>query len=321
MSKSYKKAMDRITMSPELRQTVIRNTSEAAEKKNSPEGESEMESAGSSRSFPEHKKVIRPDFVRRTAGVAACFMMCLLSYQVITDFGEPLSTMEPVPSGAAVSVEKPEEDSSSFAPSDGQLNGTQKPAYAAENRGNKEQPATGKAGEDGEDSAAAASEAAPQPGQQQEPSGDASEPLLQAGPGSSGSDTNPGLSYYSETYDSVSRLERDLGFSIKTPSYVPEDYHLTSMSLIAGTMAEFQYESETDSIFYRTSKGFEDISGDHRVWTDTEVTRINEWEVTFRSSDMLCGSVSWTDQENTYSILSINGMEHNEMEQMVRGVK
>lgn len=31
---------------------------------------------------------------------------------------------------------------------------------------------------------------------------------------------------------------------------------------------------------------------------------------------MLCGSVSWTDRENTYSILSMNGLEHDEMEQM-----
>lgn len=65
-------------------------------------------------------------------------------------------------------------------------------------------------------------------------------------------------------YDTVEDAQADLGFSVKTPAWLPEGYEQTLVQTIDNKILEVTYTNGGGNVIvYRMARGDEDISGDY----------------------------------------------------------
>lgn len=250
LSEKYIKAMNKITLSEEMKNSIIKNTSEAANKKNRPH--------------------VRPKYLKRAAGLAACFTICVLSYYITAD-----------------------NIGSSSDPYSPEINSFTEENLIADSNTQDYNPAPT---EDVPEIPVTSS--SPLPGSESQ--------IDQSVPGYEGS---PAVGSPVDEIDDIGRLENQLGYKIKIPEYLSENYAVKNVCLISGDIAEITYESENDTIYYRTAKGNSDISGDFNTYTDIETMIINDAEVTIKGNDNLFYSACWINSDESFSLYSDNGME------------
>lgn len=126
--------------------------------------------------------------------------------------------------------------------------------------------------------------------------------------------------YSGENMSTIKEIEQELGYDIKVPHYVPDDYEMDSLSAPFGEFAEITYTNETDTLYYRTAKSSEDISGDYNDYTDVETVTINDNDVTIKGNNNLYHNASWFAEDETFSIRSDNGVEKDTMIDIVESV-
>lgn len=126
--------------------------------------------------------------------------------------------------------------------------------------------------------------------------------------------------YLSENMSSVAEIEQKLGYDIKVPNYLPDDYKTDSLSAPFGEFAEITYTNETDTLYYRTAKSSEDISGDYNEYTDIETVTINNNDVTIKGNDNLYHNASWFSDDEAFSVYSDNGIAKDTMIDIVKSV-
>lgn len=120
---------------------------------------------------------------------------------------------------------------------------------------------------------------------------------------------------------SIADIEKKLGYKIKTPSYMPDGYTVDETALMFDTMVQITYTSKEDTIYYRTEKCSEDISGDYNVYQDVKTEDIGGREVTVKGDGTSANTAVWQDEEEAYSVYSQNGIAKEEIKKIVEGVK
>lgn len=113
------------------------------------------------------------------------------------------------------------------------------------------------------------------------------------------------------------QIKKEPGYSVKTPAYIPENYQVSDMCVIAGDLAQITYKSENDTLCYRIAKGDDDISGDYSSYINTETIHINNSDVTIQGNDNLYHKASWTDNGESFSLCSDSGIEKETMVDMI----
>lgn len=126
--------------------------------------------------------------------------------------------------------------------------------------------------------------------------------------------------YSGENMSDIAEIEQELGYDIKIPNYVPDDYKMDSLSAPFGEFAEITYTNETDTLYYRTAKSSEDISGDYTDYADVETVIINDNDVTIKGNNNLYNNASWFAEDEAFSIYSDNGVEKDTMIDIVKSV-
>lgn len=315
LSNSYKNAMDKITLSEEKKQSIIKNTSEALNKK---------------------RKKSNILYLKRTVGLAACFAICFFSYYLVTNYiykpdnTETKIVTVPVQKYNEENKDKTEEikeknnitdnkevknNSQTSADIENNINQSQIAVQNDEQRFLKS-PLTDQTKEN-------QSEIVPiEPDDNSLNNSEEKPPVavLSVFNDDALSGNTP-RNDDENSMHSVEEIENTLGYTIKTPAYIPLNYQLVSSCLIAGDIAQITYESENDTICYRTSKGNEDISGDYNTYTNVEIININNKDVTFKGNDNLYYNASWSDDENSFSIYSDSGIEREAIISIVESVK
>ena len=149
---------------------------------------------------------------------------------------------------------------------------------------------------------------------------DSQEPVLSGenpmADGSAGSE----MGYYIENFSNVSDVVRKVGYNFKIPKYIPKEYKNESYSLICGELIQISYESENDRLLYRTQKGGGDISGDYNVYDTIENEKIKDSKVELKGNETKCSSAVWSDVESAYSVNSEKGIEKVEMTKIIESV-
>lgn len=119
---------------------------------------------------------------------------------------------------------------------------------------------------------------------------------------------------------SVNDMEQELGYNIKTPDYIPLGYEVNDMAVLYSELAEITYQSKDDKITYRTAKSADDISGDYNSYTNVETVKINNTNVTLKGNGNLYYNAGWTDNNESYSLTSTNGIYKDEMLHIIESV-
>ena len=118
----------------------------------------------------------------------------------------------------------------------------------------------------------------------------------------------------------IGQITAELGYEIKYPQKLPEEYNSTNISVVDKNIAEITYQSATDTLTYRTSKGTNDISGDDNSYTDVENVQINNFDVTLKGNGNLYHNAGWTEAGETFSLYSNNGVEKDTMVDIIESV-
>lgn len=80
----------------------------------------------------------------------------------------------------------------------------------------------------------------------------------------------PVMSGYYEYEGDLADIRKEVGYDFKIPSYMPKEYKIESASLLFGELIQIVYKGENDTVFYRTERAEEDISGDYNIYEITE---------------------------------------------------
>lgn len=123
-----------------------------------------------------------------------------------------------------------------------------------------------------------------------------------------------------EEFENISELEKALGKEIEHPNYIPEGYKLKNIQMMFGSLAEMIYISNDDCIYYRTEDTAEDISGDYNEYEKTEFIDIGNIKIELKSNGDKYYLASWHDK-NSFSLGSQKGISKEEMINIIKGIK
>lgn len=118
--------------------------------------------------------------------------------------------------------------------------------------------------------------------------------------------------YYIENFNTLADMQKKAGYNFKTPKYLPSGYKAETYSLISGSMVQISYESKTDTIIYRTEQTKEDISGDYNIYDKTDTVQTDGVDITIKCNADKCYTAVWNDGAS-YSISSRGGIDKDEM--------
>ncbi len=270
MRESYKKAMNDISLSEEMKKSILENTLKAANNK---------------------KKSSKIVYMKRFATMAACLVVCLFSYHVASEYGK-------------VSYEGAETDLSSAPPLVSEI------SEAVADADNSEANVAQK--NDNADNSKANIDLSA-PNLEKEIQDNELEQGINLGAVQSVNPIQNGLN--------KERIEAELGYSVETPSYIPDGYQQSDMALIGDNLVQVTYENESDTICYRMAKGSEDISGDFNTYDKVETVKINDIDVTLKGDDLVYYNAAWMKSGSAFSLSSDEGLAKETMIKIVENVK
>lgn len=114
-------------------------------------------------------------------------------------------------------------------------------------------------------------------------------------------------------------IEREAGYKINTPQYLPEGYSVKDASLMFGSLVQIVYSNESDEITYRTEKTQGNISGDYNIYEKTEIIDLNGAQATFCGNSEKFYLAYWNTDE-AYSISTSEGMALEELIKIAESV-
>lgn len=294
LNNSYKKAMDKIELSDDLKDKIINNISK-----------------------PHENKIYKfnPVSIRRLAGFAACFVFCFLSYYAVTNYyiqpntnivsvdapkptpnnegsSEKIATNEPVQEQPTLKVAPKKKE---------ETTGTNPPAYKEpevnDNQVDVVSPKQGVATKDNS------------------PVTDNDLPTFSKGKVSTENNNDNVIQK-----SSVVEVSAMLGYEIQSPQDAPTGYEVSNISVVDNSIAEITYQGENDIITYRTAKSSEDLSQDDNACEFMEIVNINNIDVVLKGNEELYYNAVWSANAESFSITSDTGIEKAIMVDMVSSV-
>ena len=297
MSDKYRKSMDRISVSDELNARIL---TEADKKINS-------------------KKTRRlPVFyIRCAAACAMCAALCITVFNIADRRSQmgivPTQTLSPQTTAA------PKPTPQNTQPADTAPENSYKISSVPQIKTAQPTPETTfsplpASGEN--DSKAEKPESTPNPPESVSPSapsaGEEGETLENSGP--------VALPPSAEIENDVDKIRDEVGYEFKVPSYLPEGYELSEASLLFGTLIQLRYESDENSILFRTEKTAEDISGDYSIYETVEKESIKGNDVTLRANGEIYYSAVWIS-DDAYSLYAPCGLAKEELVKIIENIK
>lgn len=335
MSDKFKKSMDKIVVSDELRARILA----AAEEKTT--------AAQPKSNFS------KPRFYRQyAANLAACIALGLIAYVVSKNYigidktlhiginspyevvmpnigEEKKQPVTPEPQGSA-SNSSNENSSLSGSGKGAQSSGKQTPASAqgsnaaatagdtkTENTPPQTVTGSGNTAQSGENSGIIdedIEQSALPPRQDDTNEG----PLLSEAPDIGGGGQN-GFSEFSPS--DISEIAQKLGYSFKIPAYLPEGYEASNASLMFESLVQITYKSPQGEMTYRTEKTNEDISGDYTEYENIQSENINKTAVTLKGSKDNCSLAVWSSEGSSYSVHCLPEITYGEMIKIIENLK
>ena len=310
MHNSYKKSMDAIILSDELKNKIKRNAMDCKK-----------------------SHTARSVYIRRVSGLAACLVVAAGSVFLLIH--ESTAPEQPY-----LAVSTPPESPVTVG-NDGKFN-TATPEQTPENSLAKEKNtavSASSSGKPGKKNASNNTAVAPPPqpsGKEEDSLSDdtlfAEVPPAQQEPSSpdvlpGDTDTEPAppditaIVNPMQSFQSIEDLKATLAFEIKTPAYVPEGYKVFDIAVISGDLVQIQYRKDGEEpLTYRTKQNAENCSGDFNVYEKEETISLNGTDVVLKSNSGLFFSAVWKDETAAYSVSSPAGLTKAELLKIIQSV-
>ena len=286
LNNSYKKAMDKMELSNELKERIISNASK-----------------------PTENKKLKPVYIGRIAVIAASFILCFLSYYTVTNFyTNPDTDVVMVDTPNPISQNEQEDkkvaanETVNVPPSLKTVSGNSEetetpplPVYKEAEISNKQ-----------------IEEVLPK-----------NDTVIENNPPATDSNIPPFVKTKDTAEDSeaekvikkttVEEVAAILGYEIESPQSMPKGYTTSDISLVNSSIVEIQYQGDDDIITYRTVKTSSNLSQANEAYEYMEIVNINSVDVVLKGTEELYYNAVWSDDEDSFSITSNNGVERQVM--------
>lgn len=121
-------------------------------------------------------------------------------------------------------------------------------------------------------------------------------------------------------------IRETVGYDFKIPKYIPSEYVMDNVSIENETTVQISYKSDKDSLVYKTDKDSEKLSntseGESYMQNSYFVTKtetINDSNVVISGKDDVFYNAKWND-ENSYAVSSEDGIQKDEMISIIENV-
>ncbi|GMQ57012.1 hypothetical protein AN1V17_14060 [Vallitalea sediminicola] len=122
-------------------------------------------------------------------------------------------------------------------------------------------------------------------------------------------------------YNDIESAEEILGYDIMIPTIIPEDYTISNIVIIDNNILSINYETVSEKITYRTSKGNDEISGDFTNYEDVNQIEIDTKNITLKGNDNKIHLVSWNYDEQVFSIYSDQGLSQDQVINIIENIE
>lgn len=117
---------------------------------------------------------------------------------------------------------------------------------------------------------------------------------------------------------SIDEIRDELGYDFKIPQYIPDGYTETAATLMFDETVQITYENDDDTLMYRTAKTDADISGDYNVYEVCETEIVNSDEVKLKGDGKTVYTAVWSEGESAYSLNSQNGLSKDTFIEIIK---
>lgn len=123
-------------------------------------------------------------------------------------------------------------------------------------------------------------------------------------------------------YDNLDAAKKALSFNPLVPSDAPTGYSIREISAIGNDFLQIIYgnDNQDKTIYYRTAKGNEDISGDYNIYSNTKTITVNGNNITIKGNNNLYNNATWYDTNHAFSIYSNDGISKETMENIIKSI-
>lgn len=302
MNNSYKKAMDKIELSDELKEKIKSDVSASKTKRTS---KFNILSA------------------KKITGIAACFVLCFLSYYAVTNFqitptteivtvDTPAPTQENVNAGEKIATNQQIQEQTSLKDIPDERND-----YEINTIGEKAVEAVPPAYENPKvNNQAEIPVSLPDESAKNDLQINNEQPSFAKGKVST--EDNNDINVIRKS--SVEEISAILGYEIQTPLVTPADYEVTGLAVVQGYIAEIVYQNENNTITYRTAKTSDNLSWNNETYEFMEIVNVNSMDVVLKGKEELYHSAVWSENDESFSITSDNGVDKDFITDLILSV-
>ena len=334
MSEKYRRAVDRITASEELKNKIMAAASERIEEKKK------------EKIKPKHTAVF---YIKNITAYAACFVLCIGIAAVINKYSKGSMSVYVQQNNIVSKSEKTDdkrlEENKDNKENMGDKKDNLNPPDKNENGGAAISDNTAVKNNDttkennAENSIYQQSGPAKKPGVKNETDIKAPEQSgFENENGGAGADAPPSVppednedmvlmpSNPIEQIRDIGEAREKAGYDFKAPAYVPDGYTLEQVSIIGEKLIQITYENEDTAITYRTQRFADeddicDISGDYNVYENEEKVFVKDTEILLSGKSDLFFKATYTDGESVYSISCFEGLTKEEFIKIIKSCR
>lgn len=119
-------------------------------------------------------------------------------------------------------------------------------------------------------------------------------------------------------YKTLEEAEDAVKLKISPVKILPEGFKLSNISVISNEIIQIEYRNTQDDITFRAGKNVENISGDYNKYKIQNTSKVDGININLEGNkDKVINLATWEKDGVSYSISSINGVDEDEMLNMI----
>jgi hypothetical protein len=126
-----------------------------------------------------------------------------------------------------------------------------------------------------------------------------------------------------QEFNNINDLKNSVDFQFKVPQILPENFSLTSMSVVSQKLISLNYSNNKNIIEFMVTNGNSDININSNVskYELEKNIKLDGQNVTLKGTNKLINVAAWVEDNVSYLILSSNGLDEKDVLNMVKSIK
>lgn len=121
--------------------------------------------------------------------------------------------------------------------------------------------------------------------------------------------------------NTIEDAENEVGFKFKTLKNIPEGFNIDNISVISNNTVKIDYKTAENELTFTIENNAENKPEEYTIYPFEKKININEISVAVKGYDNnLINESSWTDENASYSIYSPNGINENDLIDMIKSI-